>query len=535
MRALRGRVSRGALASFGALSLILAIAAALRLWGWEYGLPHPRARPDEEFVLESIFQMFARNRRVPLTYIYPHLPFYIDVAILHLYFKIGQLLGNYDKTFDMLFDIVVLRPGLHYRLIRLSSVALGVATVGATYALGKISFGKRRVGLLAALLVATCVLHVITSRFATVDCMMTFFVTLALIFSVRAAQDHKVSSFVAAGVFVGLSTASKYNAVFVCFALVVPVVFALFSVDRSKRRALVGKLVLAGACSFVAFALTSPYVLLRFEALQGAIAHIDRNLRGATGELALVVHLRDTFRLGLGWPFYLSALAGVVRGFWCRRPAELAMLGFAIPFYLSMAGVQVSYPRYVVPMVPVLAVLSAGVVTTLVSRFRVAVAVAFIVILVAPGVWSSTRFDQLAARKDTRILATDWIGEHLPRRSRIGVCEGYGAVKINADRRRPPAFEPIEMTCSVTEVRGASVRYLVTHEHPSLGQSLPTDLVAMLQTEGRVLARFDPFSDNRADGEPYFYRDDAFYLPIAGFGALERGGPIVTIWQLGRK
>ena len=521
-----------ALATFATLSLILALAAALRWWGWDYGLPHPRARPDEEFVLESVFQMFAQNRRVPMTHAYPHLAFYVDLAVLNLHFKIGQLLGNYDRPFDMLFDIVVLRPGLHYRLVRLSSIVLGVATVAVTYVLGKVSFGKRRVGLLAALLVATCVLHVITSRFATVDCMMTFFVTLALVFAVRAAQNHRVSNFVAAGIFVGLAASSKYNGVFVCFALAVPVASALFTVERSRRRALVGKLVLAGACSFFTFAVTSPHVLLRFEELQAAFAHINRNLRGATGELALVVHLRDTFRFGLGWPFYLTAGAGMIRAFWSRRPAELALLGFAIPFYLSMAGVRVSYPRYVVPLVPVLAVLSADVVTTLLSRFRLTVTIPAVVLLVAPGAWSSVRFDQLAARKDTRILATDWIGAHLPRRSKIAVCEGYGAPKINADRRRPPAFEPVEIRCTVARVRDSSAPYLVTHEYPPLDHRLGRELEAMLREEGRVLTRIDPFRED-AHTQPHFFRSDAFYLPLSGFSALERGGPIVTVWQLG--
>ena len=43
---------------------------------------------------------------------------------------------------------------------------------------------------------------------------------------------------------------------------------------------------------------------------------------------------------------------------------------------------------------------------------------------------------------------------------------------------------------------------------------------------------FDPF---RAESRvtPYFYERDAFYLPYAGFDALERGGPVITIWDLG--
>ena len=135
MKRLREWLSTASLSTAVALSIILALAAALRFWGWDYGLPHPRARPDEEFVLESVFQMFAQGRPVPLTFAYPHLPIYIDVLVMHIYFKVGELLGNYDRTMDMLVDIVVLRPGLHYRIARaVSLVVLALFTVGDVYA-----------------------------------------------------------------------------------------------------------------------------------------------------------------------------------------------------------------------------------------------------------------------------------------------------------------------------------------------------------------------------------------------------------------
>jgi len=198
---------------------------------------------------------------------------------------------------------------------------------------------------------------------------------------------------------------------------------------------------------------------------------------------------------------------------------------------LSMTGVHVSYPRYVVPMVPVLAVLSADVVATVCSR-RTLAAFFVVAVLVAPGLWRSIRFDHLAAREDTRVLAANWIGDHVPRRSRIALCEGYGAPKVNADRRRPPAFEPVEITCNVSEVRGVNARYVVTHEHPFVGLAVPPDLESWLRAHGSVEARFDPLRDDVDDSRPYFYRDDAFYLPISGFGRLDRGGPIVTVWEL---
>jgi len=526
----RDRSYRDTLTTAAVLSMILALAAALRVWGWEYGLPHPRARPDEEFVLGDVFQMFAQNRWVPYRYTYPSLPIYVDVVALRVYYYVGQLLGHYDRILDMLFDIVVLRPGLHFRIVRTVSIVLGVGTVLATYFVALFAWGKRRVALLAALVTACSLLHVITSRFGTVDCMMAFFVCWSLAFAVKAARDRKLSSFVLAGILGGLATSSKYNAGTVCMALILPVVAAMFSIEQRQRWPLFGKLVLAGVSMCLTFAVTSPYVILSYEASLKEFAHIAQNLRGGS-EVAILVHLRDTFRLGLGWPVYLAALAGVVRGLWRRQPVELAMLGLLIPYMLMMVDVRVAYPRYVVPLVPVLAALSADIVMGVVARFRPYVAVLAASLLVTPTLWSSVQFDRLAAQKDTRILATDWLGENIERRAKIAVCEGYGAPKVNSDRRRPPAFEPIEIECAPPDVRDTGARYLITHEHPAFAQSLKHELQTMLAEEWKMLVRIDPFHET-SSAIPFFFRSDIFYLPMAGFDALERGGPIITVWAL---
>ena len=58
-----------------ALLGILTLAFLLRWWGWDYGLPHPTARPDEEVVVNAVYQMFASRDPEPLTVGYPSGPF----------------------------------------------------------------------------------------------------------------------------------------------------------------------------------------------------------------------------------------------------------------------------------------------------------------------------------------------------------------------------------------------------------------------------------------------------------------------------
>jgi hypothetical protein len=52
-----------------------------------------------------------------------------------------------------------------------------------------------------------------------------------------------------------------------------------------------------------------------------------------------------------------------------------------------------------------------------------------------------------------------------------------------------------------------------------------------LEQNATARVTFDPFKQGRRE-EPFFYDADAFYLPISHFDAMERGGPILTIWEM---
>jgi hypothetical protein len=203
-------------------------------------------------------------------------------------------------------------------------------------------------------------------------------------------------------------------------------------------------------------------------------------------------------------------------------------------FSLHIGGLNVVYPRYVVPLAPVLSVLAAELLVSTMRDRRGYLVAAAIVALVGPGFWKSIQIDRLLAREDTRLMASRWVSENLPRRAAILVCQGYGAPAINSDRRRPPAFEPLSIPCSLRAVQEAEASYLVTHEHPSLWSSrIPPNLANYLEKRGQRLAEYDPFRED-FQGDVYYYSADSFYLPFTGLGSVERGGPTITIWKLPR-
>ena len=520
-----------------ALLGVLLLAAGLRIWALDYGLPHPLSRPDEERIVGRAQTIFATGDWHPGSFYYPSLLFYADTAVLYGYYAVKKSMGDYDRPFDLLYDIAVTRPGLHYLLGRWVGAVSGILTVLVVYALGLSAYGRPAVGLLAAALLATCHLHVRESHFATVDVVMTLFITASLLFAVRVASKPSLGNYLLAGLFAGLAVSTKYNAGLVVLGLVAANFHALSSLDKKRVAA---RLFFAGLAAFLAFAATSPYVLLRY---QGFLANMDglgSFLYDRQSGLALWDHLRTTFPAGLGWPLLFASTAGIARAFWHRRPADWVLLAFLIPCFILISGVRVTFPRYVLPFIPVLVVLAADTAASVVERFAAGkswVWVLALVLLASPGVARSIRYDRIASQKDTRLLAAEWIADNVAPQTRILVCKGYGAPHVNEDRRRPPAFVVEEIDCSSRiDSRATEGPYVVTHEHEQLTafSSLDERWRGWLKENAALQISFDPYRQD-SDATPVFYPADAFYIPFDGYASVERGGPRVGIWRISER
>lgn len=68
------------------LGAIVLLAAALRIWGIEYGLPHPLARPDEERITDRALRMLSDQTLGPGEFVYPSLQKYLSAAALEAHF-----------------------------------------------------------------------------------------------------------------------------------------------------------------------------------------------------------------------------------------------------------------------------------------------------------------------------------------------------------------------------------------------------------------------------------------------------------------
>jgi Dolichyl-phosphate-mannose-protein mannosyltransferase len=100
------------------------------------------------------------------------------------------------------------RVGLPEGFERVVAACVGVATVYLVYELGRLLYG-RRIGLLAALLLALMPYHVVVSRQVLLDGPMTLFATLTLVLLARFAISRRPAWLYATGAAMGITFLSK--------------------------------------------------------------------------------------------------------------------------------------------------------------------------------------------------------------------------------------------------------------------------------------------------------------------------------------
>jgi 4-amino-4-deoxy-L-arabinose transferase-like glycosyltransferase len=353
-----------------ALAAILIGAAALRLVGIQHGLPYGSLLdPDEQNVVPRAWRMVHGGGADPRFFDWPTLVTYLEAPFQWWHGSPSYLTG------------------------RLVVVALGVLGVAAAWWLGSVAYGKVA-GAVAAATTAVATTHVAYSHAAVTDVPLTTFVTVALALLVLDQPEL-------AGVAIGIATAAKYPGALLLVPLVV----------LTWRRW--GTLAASAALAAVAFAVASPYTILRAGDAWSAFHRVQAQHRH--GWLGFEHdHWSGIAFLGQLWhaigPVLLIALAGLVAALVHRkRPADVVLASFFVAYYVSLLPLHSHFDRYVLPLIPVCGALA--------GRMR-GIAAVTLLLLVVPFAWSA-RDDARLAKTDTRVVAARWIGTHVPKGATI--------------------------------------------------------------------------------------------------------------------
>lgn len=486
----------------------MAVAAALAFWSIDFGLPF-LFRPDEDVLVGRSVRMAADGSLDPLFQNWPPLVFYIvaSAEAVVAAFGGGTLQGAVGAD-----------PSAAYLTGRVVSALATVAMVGFTYLAGRQAYG-RSAGVIAALIVAVAPLAVRQAHFATTDAVQAALVAAALCAGLRATGRR---GFVVAGALCGLAAAAKYSG---GVALVAVLVLALRGED-GRRNAIQA---VAGAA--VAFAVPGSVMILHPRDYLGGLAFLGGNAFAVARPvpIGLIYHPTISLPFGIGLGAYALALAGIAVAAWRRDRADTALLVYVAVFLALNALSREVFFRYMLPLLPALAVLAGGAPRVLGARAPW-LGPAAAALLVLPSAYASIQTDRLLGMTDTRRQAAEWMDANLPAGAAVkepyygGPYYDQGVVDDNRRWVDDPLAAGFRQGRYTTRYRISSADPDVT-----LAASGPP-VQAPLPARPGAAATFRPYRGEPPTGAVYDTLD-SFYLPIWGFGSIERPGPAIAVYR----
>ncbi len=308
------------------------------------------------------------------------------------------------------------------------------------------------IGVLAALLYAAAVFSIQLAHFGTADAMANFFCTLALYYAVQTQRDGGLLNYGIFGLALGATLASRINLAPLAGVIVLAAILRAMpglhkNVAWGERERLISEgligVALAGFVTLLAFRIFNPYTFngpgfFGLSLNPRWLEDLNESRQFVTGTIDFppnyqwasrtlwIYPLKDMILWGMGLVFGLVAWVSVVwAGVRIVRGKPGALLN-AIPFvwvlvyFGYMGGQWVMVIRYYIPLYPMLAVLAAwglfSVIRFARARERRLLAAAGRVLLVLTAgftvVWA-LMFTNIYRHQLTRVQASYWVIENV--------------------------------------------------------------------------------------------------------------------------
>jgi YYY domain-containing protein len=403
--------------SAGLTGLFL-LALLVRAVGLDFDQGH-FYHPDERAIGDAILKLSFRPLQLnPHFFAYGSFPLYVTKAVTSVLAAVtGRAsFASYDG---------VIHAG------RFLSAVWGALTVLLLALLGRRWYGEKA-GLLAGLLLALAVLHIQTSHFAATDVALTFLVLAALVCDSRLANRSRLRDAVLAGAATGLALATKASAAPLLLPLALAVLFGAGVLAGGERRSFgraAALLAAAGAATLVAFALGEPYAFLDRAEFWRSVTEQASMVRHAgampytnqyVGTPDFLYEGKELVLWGLGPLLGLAALwaAGArlarVRAL---KPGEWLLASFLVPYVLITCTFEVKFPRYLLPVYPILLLWAGAWLTEKAERGR-AGRILRAAVVGGTAVWALA-FLSIYTREHSAVTASVWFHDHVPDGARV--------------------------------------------------------------------------------------------------------------------
>ena len=536
--------------AYRVLGAILTAALALRLWSIDHGLPYVFNADEELHFVSVAVDMFADGTFNPGYFENPPGVTYLFYLLFKLRFTAGVPFGSAAGFVrDFAND-----PEAAYLLARAAVALIGTLVAGLAYWAGSRFYG-RRVGLLAAALLAFAFLPVFYSKHALNDVVTLAPLTVGLVGCLLVYERGRPLDWAIAGGALGVATATKYTAGAMAGLVVLAALLRVLDRRSSYREAAVA-LVGAGAVFTAAFLVLNPFSLADFSEFKsqlGGQSGQASNAKLGQDDTPGWIYYLWTLTWGFGWVPALAAAGGAVlalRDDW-RRGALL--VAFPLVLFLFLGAQGRFFGRWLLPAYPALAILASYAAVRAVDalaerrgqRLRPALLLGAGALLVAQGAVASVRVDATLGRPDTRVLARDWLVRNVPLGSRVVVEPFIPDGFLNRGGREGPdlfdrfpvkrPFQAYERKLSpvlIDRYRREGYCWVVVGSHQKdrgLKEGL-RDARAYYDRLAREAASTVRLSPYYADAEPVEFNFDMSFNDLPR--AYARPGPVVEIHRL---
>jgi hypothetical protein len=263
-------------------------------------------------------------------------------------------------------------PGQAYLLGRVVVALLSVAAIPVLHAAARRLVG-RTAALVASGLLAVAFLPVAYARVALADGPTLLFVALGLLGAAWLLQDDPARrrGLVLSGVAVGLAAGFKYNAGIVVLA---PVAALVLRTGTTGWPHAIRRGIALGVVALVAFVVSNPYVLIDPHEVWRAIEYQANWSKSGryVGEPMTNGFAFYTWAAGwgVGWAPLVAGVVGAALLVWRRWRIAVVLLPLVAGYLLVMGPQDRFFARWLLPIVPVLAMTAGFAVSEVVGLLR---------------------------------------------------------------------------------------------------------------------------------------------------------------------
>ena len=360
---------------------------------------------------------------------YGTLPVYLLRGVLELNrIIIGRDFGNQDSPDDVRYV---------YLTARILAVLASCLTLYLVWLLGLRWFGELS-GLFAVFMVAVAPLAIQQAHFFTVDGFFCLLILAAVYAILDALEREDWRRSVLAGVLTGCSGAVRM----IGLAAGLLLLAGLVARDRRPKAVLSPSLWITGLSAVLSLLALQPFLLTDWGLVfqDKSPSDLGYSMKVARGELLkpwslwdlhtlpYLYHWTSLWPLGAGWPLTVLFALGSAFGVWKPdRRKGLILLWIGI-YFAVVGGLHTKPVRYLLPLLPFLALLAADLCAWLVHapgsvRVRKLAIGGCAAVLLYSALYGAA-FAGLYTGEDSRIQAARWIDGNIPDNSRIGVERG---------------------------------------------------------------------------------------------------------------